>query len=265
MKLDVRGVRLHAVDRGPRDSIPVIFVHGFPFDHRMWEPQLDALSDAWRTVAYDVRGLGASGPGDGQYTMETFVDDLFAVMDGLQTGPGVGCGLSMGGYILLRAVEREPDRFRALVLCDTRSEADSDEGKLKRAATIRRVKAEGVGPFAEEFPELVLAAASFERRPELVARVREMIRASGVLGICGAQLAMAGRTDTTHSLGRISAPTLLLFGEEDSLTPPSVGEAMARRIPGAELRVIPGAAHLSNLESPEAFTGELRAFLERLA
>lgn len=264
VNLDVGDVRLHVVDGGPRAGLPVIFVHGFPFHHGMWEPQLRALSEVCRTVAYDLRGLGRSEAGDGQYTMERFVDDLFAVMDGLETGPAVGCGLSMGGYVLLRAVEREADRFRALALCDTRSEADSDEGKLKRAAAIRRVKEEGVSAFAASFPELVLGASTREERPELAAEVEAMIRTSSALGICGAQLAMAARTDTTGALGSIRVPTVLLFGEEDPLTPPSVGQTMASRIPDAELRIIPRAGHLANLENAEAFTRELRAFLERL-
>lgn len=264
MKLEAAGVRLHVDVRGPRDGLPVVFLHGFPFHLGMWEPQLEALSDGYRAVAYDVRGLGRSEVGDGRYTMETFVDDLFAVMDGLETGPAVACGLSMGGYILLRAVEREPGRFRALVLCDTRSEADSNEGRLKRAESIRRIEAEGVGPFAETFPEVVLGPSTLERRPELVGAVREMIRAGGAAGICGAQLAMAARTDTTEVLGRVRVPTLLLFGEEDALTPPSVGEAMARRIPDSRLRIVPGAGHLSNLENPESFTRELLGFLDSL-
>lgn len=152
MKLEVDAVRLHVVARGAREGLSVVFIHGFPFHGGMWEPQLDALSDGHRTVTYDVRGLGRSEVGDGQHTMETFVDDLCAVMDGLETGPAVACGLSMGGYILLRAAEREPERFRALVLCDTRSEADSNEGKLKRAEAIRRVKAEGVDGSPRRFP-----------------------------------------------------------------------------------------------------------------
>lgn len=231
----------------------------------MWEPQLRALSRRYRTVAYDQRGLGRSEPGDGQYTMETLVDDLFGVMDGLETGPAVGCGLSMGGYVLLRAVEREPDRFRALVLCDTRSEADGNEAKLKRAAAIRRVKEEGLEAFARGFPEVVLGPTSLACRPELADRVRRMVEEGSALGVCGLQLAMAARTDTTASLAAIGVPCLLLFGEEDSLTPPEVGEAMAGRIPDARLRVIPEAGHLSNLENPEPFTEELDAFLADLA
>lgn len=262
MKLEVGGVRLHVVRRGPADGPPVVLVHGFPFDHRMWAPQLEALSDTYRLVAYDIRGLGRSEPGDGQYTMETFVDDLLAVMDGLETGPVVGCGLSLGGYILLRAMEREPDRFRALALCDTRSEADSDEAKVKRAAAIRRVKAEGLIPLATEFPGLVLGPTTLERSPEVASAIRAMIEGCPPLGVCGAQLAMAARTDTTLSLERIRVPTLLLFGEEDPITPPEVGREMARRIPNAVLKTLAGAGHVGSLERPEAFTAVLRRFLD---
>lgn len=265
MRLQAEGARLYLADRGLREGLPVVLVHAFPLAHRMWEPQLAALSGEFRLVAYDVRGFGESDVGDGQYTMELLVDDLLAVLDGLAIERAVVCGLSMGGYIALRAAEREPARLRGLVLCDTRSEADSDEGKLKRAAAIRKVKREGVAAFAAELAPLLLGPTTRRARPELEARVREMIEANSPAGICGAQLAMAARTETTAALPGIGVPTLVLVGEEDGLTPPSDSEAMRRRIPGAEMATVPAAGHLSNLESPEAFTHHLRDFLRRVA
>jgi Predicted hydrolases or acyltransferases (alpha/beta hydrolase superfamily) len=117
----------------------------------MWKAQIDELSKNYFCVTYDIRGLGESPVGDGQYTMESFVDDLEIIIDKLKLDKPVICGLSMGGYISLRALERMQDKFSATILCDTRSEADNNEGKLKRAAAIKRINTEGLAPFAKDF------------------------------------------------------------------------------------------------------------------
>lgn len=258
------GVLLAVEEAGPPDAPVVVLLHGFPLSRAMWEPQLGALAGPWRLVAPDARGVGASEVGDGQTTMETLVDDLFAVLDALGQGPVVGCGLSMGGYILLRALEREPGRFRAAVLCDTRAEADSDEGRLSRAAAIRRIREEGVGRFADGFLASVLAPGTAERSPGLVAGLRRVILANPPAGLRGHLLAMATRTDTTASLSRIAVPTLVVVGAEDALTPPDGARAMAARIPGARTVEIPGAGHLSSVEAPGAFDRALGEFLASL-
>lgn len=264
MKVDAGDVELNIVIRGPEDGLPVVLVHGFPFSHEMWEPQLEAQASGCRVVAYDVRGLGRSGVGDGQYTMELFVDDLVRVLDGAGLDRPVVCGLSMGGYILLRALEREPDRVRAAVLCDTKSAADDDEGRLKRARAIRTLKDGGAAAYAEAFAPAVVGSTTRERRPRVVAAVREMIRSNPVRGMVGAQLAMLGRTDTTGALAGIEVPTLVVGGEEDPLTPPSTMRDLADRIPGARLALIPEAGHVVNLENPDAFDRELAEFLAGL-
>ena len=251
-------------DGGLHTGPTVIFIHGFPLDRRMWEPQLEALSKTYRVISYDVRGHGQSDTGDGQYSLEFFVDDLIAGMDHLKIESAVLCGLSMGGYIALRAVERYAERFKGLVLCDTKSESDSDEVKVKRAAAVRKVKKEGVEPFADGFVKTVLTEQSLKTKPELVESVLSMIRGNSPLGISGALLAMAARTDTTAALAKMILPVLILVGEEDRLTPPFVAQAMANRMPNAALHVIPRAAHLSNLENPAVFNEYLLEFLQTL-
>jgi 3-oxoadipate enol-lactonase len=258
------GVELHVELRGPEDGLPVVLLHAFPLSHRMWGPQLDSLSDRYRLVAPDSRGLGRSGVGDGQYTIELLVDDLLAVLDALELGGVVACGLSMGGYVLLRALERAPERFHAVVLADTRSQADDDAGKLARADSIRTLKAEGVEAFAGSFARRLLGPTTLARRPELAETVAGWIRESAALGICGAQLAMACRTDTTGALGALDVPALIVVGEEDALTPVAHSRSMAEAAKASKLVVLPGAGHLSNLEDPVGFDGALRAFLEEV-
>jgi len=261
MIVDVNGHSLNYVARGTDDGLPVVFIHGFPFSHRMWEPQLEALPRRYRAVAYDVRGHGDSEVGHGQYTIELFVDDLIGLLDHLAIDQAVVCGLSMGGYIALRAVERHPERFRGLVLCDTRSEADTDEAKVKRAGTIAAVMSWGVPAFAEEFVKLVLAPRTLTANPLVAKKVRQMITATDPLGICGTLRALAERTDTTPALPAMNLPALVLVGEHDTLTPPADAQAMARALPDAALHVIPDAAHMSNLENPAAFNEHLLGLL----
>lgn len=251
-------------DEGLREGSVVIFIHGFPFNRSMWASQVEALSKSYRVLSLDVRGHGQSETGDGQYSMEFFVDDLIAGMDHLKIDTAVLCGLSMGGYIALRAVERHANRFKALVLCDTKSQADSDEVKIKRAAAVQSVKKDGVEAFATGFVKTVLTENSIKNNPDLVKTILDMIQGNSPLGISGALLAMASRTDTTVALDKMSLPTLILVGEEDKLTPLSASEAMKRRMLRATLYVIPQAAHLSNLENPAVFNDYLLGFLRTL-
>src|SRR3989344_4164876 len=189
-----QGDRIGYAEHGPSGKIPVVFIHGFPFNQAMWKPQVQAFKNAYHLITYDNRGHGQSEAGDGQYMIEFFVDDLMGLLDHLKIQKAVLCGLSMGGYIALRAVERTPERVCALVLCDTRCEADSNEAKLKRAAAIITVKEKGVPTFAEGVLKTVFAPKSFETRPQDVEAVRKMILSNPPLGISGALLALASRT-----------------------------------------------------------------------
>jgi 3-oxoadipate enol-lactonase len=264
MKIKLNNCIINYAERGLPQGTPVVFVHGFPFDHTMWEPQMKALPNHFRAITYDVRGHGASEVGDGQYTIEFFVDDLIALLDHLVIDKVILCGLSMGGYIALRAYERHPGRFKAMVFCDTKSEADSNEAKIKRSATLRTVKSDGVGVFADEFVKAIFAAETFRTHPEVVESIKSTILSNSPIGICGAAIALATRTDTSGVLSKISVPTLILVGEEDKLTPPAASEAMHRQIAGSELHVIGHAGHMSNLENAPEFDKHLIEFLHRI-
>ncbi|MGA2973387.1 MAG: alpha/beta fold hydrolase [Candidatus Bathyarchaeia archaeon] len=264
MKTTVNAIDVSFFDVGIPDALPIVLIHGFPFSHEMWDPQIQAFQKRFRVIAYDLRGHGKSGVGDGQYTLEFFVDDLLALLDYLKIGKAVLCGLSMGGYIALRAVERNPERVIGLILADTQAKADSNEAKLKRAATIKSVKANGVNAYAEAFVKSVFAPQTFTSDMAAVEKIRQVIRANSSLGICGALLALASRTDTTEALSSIRVPTLILVGEHDLLTPPSASEEMHSRIPNSEIHVIPNAAHLSNLENSDEFNIHVLNFVDRL-
>ena len=263
MKTKLNGIIVNYTERGIPQGLPVVFIHGFPFSHEMWEPQMKILPNNIRAITYDVRGHGTSDVADGQYMMEFFVDDLIALLDHLVIDKAILCGLSMGGYIALRAIERHPERIKALVLCDTKSEADTNEAKVKRSATIQTVKTKGVKIFAEDFVKSIFAEKTIRNKPEIVEYIKRIILNNSPLGICGTLLALASRTDTTNVLPSINVPTLILVGEYDILTPPIATQAMHTKITDSELHILPNAAHMSNLENSFDFNEKLIAFLKK--
>jgi 3-oxoadipate enol-lactonase len=264
MRIENHGTGIDYQTSGPRTGLPVVLIHGFPFSREMWQPQIEALKKNYYLITYDVRGHGSSDTGDGQYTVELFVDDLITLLDHLKLSRVVLGGFSMGGYIALRAVERHPERFRALILCDTKSEPDNNEGKIRRAVQVKAVKQFGTKQFAENFLRTVFHEKSFATRPEAVELIREIIGNNKPAGVAGTLIALAARTDTTSSLFTIAIPTLILVGQHDALTPVSAASAMKAKIPGAELRTIPHAAHMSNLENPDEFNEALLEFLKKI-
>jgi 3-oxoadipate enol-lactonase len=264
MKVHVNGLDMYLEDLGPRTGRPIVLIHGFPFSHEMWIPQISLLTKSYRVIAYDVRGLGKSSVGDAQYTFEYLVDDLIGLLDRLDIEKAVLCGLSMGGYIALRAAERNPERLSGLILADTQARADSNEAKLKRTAAIIAVKTNGLGAYAEVFMKTAFAKQSFTEKTDAVDAIRRVIESNSAAGITNALVALATRTDTTESLRNIEVPTLILVGEYDELTPPSVSQELHQRIPKSELHVVSRAAHMSNLENAEEFNAYVLNFLSSL-
>ena len=263
MRIQTNDISTFYVESGTPNGVPIIFIHGFPFSHEMWKPQLDAFLSGFRAIAYDVRGHGQSDVGDGQFSIEFFVDDLIALMDKLSIPKAILCGLSMGGYIALRTIERFPDRVKGLILADTKSESDGNEARTKRSASLRGVKQDGVAAFAENFAKAIFWSETFSRNPQAIETIKNIIRNNSPLGIGGALLALAARTDTTTFLPSIAIPTLILVGEHDALTPPSASKAMHSAIPGSELAVISNAGHMANVENSEQFDQTMFEFLKK--
>lgn len=261
MRASVNGIELAYDVVGAPERPWAVLVHGFPFSRATWAAQAAALAPEFRVLTWDLRGLGESPLGPAPQPLESYVDDQLALMDALGVPRAGLAGLSMGGYIALRAVEKAPERFWALALCDTRSEADNDEAKLARAAGIQALHRDGLEAFVRGLlPKLLLRPGS----PAGEALLRIMLR-SDAAGVANALAAMQGRTDTTAGLAAIEIPTLVLVGSGDALTPPEVARSLAARIRGARLEVLEDAGHVSNLEAPEAFNAALTAFFRDAA
>jgi len=263
MKISIDDITISYFEYGSIQGLPVVFIHGFPFNHNMWKPQLLELPKGIHAIAYDVRGHGSSSVGDGQYTLELFVDDLIALLDHLGIEKAILCGLSMGGYIAQRTAERHPNRIEGLVLCDTKSGTDTDEEKIKRTDSIKTVKSAGVSAFTENFVKAVLWPGTLERRPEVVEFIKELIRTNSALGICGTLLALASRTDTTDRLSSIKVPACIIVGEYDLRTPPLHAQEMHKAITGSELHILSNSGHISNLENSKDFNEIIAAFLKK--
>jgi pimeloyl-ACP methyl ester carboxylesterase len=259
MKNIINGLSVYT--SGENKSRPILFIHGFPYDHNMWISQIEELSRNYFCVSYDIRGLGESPAGDGQFTMESFVDDLEIVIDELKLDKPVLCGLSMGGYISLRALERLQEKFYAAILCDTRSEADNNEGKLKRAAGIKRINKEGLAPFAKDFITNCFGEDFKQNKNEEFQKIIEKSSLFNPVGVKGGLLAMLSRSDTTASLGKINIPTLIICGEQDALTPPPVMKDMFHKINKAEFVEIQKAGHMTPIENPKEVNKAIKDFL----
>ena len=287
-RVSAAGVDLWCEDRG--HGLPLLLVHGFPLDHSMWAGQLELAAAApallvgerfrspgppakrpfpslpdLRIIAPDLRGFGRSPARGETAAMGEFADELAALLDSLNVeGPVVYCGLSMGGYIAWQFWRKYSQRLRALILCDTRAQADTPEAAAGRREMADRVLREGPAPLVEMMLPKLLGEATRRRRPELVDELRQRIMRNSPAGIAAAARGLADRPDMTAALAEIRCPTLLLVGAEDVISPPAEMRGIAAAIPGARLVEIPDAGHMSPLENSAAVNAAMAEFLASL-
>lgn len=263
MKLRRDGYELHFTDTSPSSSFgssgtgrgegtPIVLIHGFPHSQSLWAQQVPELSRRRRVVTYDLHW---------HLSIELYVDDLLALLDHLGLERVALGGLSMGGYIALRAAERHPERIDSLILADTGSGADDNAAKLKRVGFVRTIREKGFEAFAEDFIDGVFMPESLAQRPGLLDELRRMVLSHSPSEVEAGLAALAGRLDMSGALASIRVPALILVGERDQVTPPALSEKMRQGIPGARMGIIPGAGHLSCLEAPEEFNRRVSEFL----
>lgn len=257
IKITVNDLTISYNDEGLDKSAVIIFIHGFPFNKSMWKQQMEALKENYRVIAYDVRGHGNSDAGTADFSIDLFANDLISLMDALKIDKAMLCGLSMGGYIALNAVENYPDRFDALILSDTNCIADTPEAKEKRIKTIESIKKDGVEKFADEIIQNLFAPESLEVKKKEIAAVREMIMNTAEESIFKTLRAFYERKETCSKLSDINVPVLIMVGQEDKITPPAAAQMMHEIIEESVFKIIEHAGHLSNIENPLEFNSQI--------
>lgn len=241
---------------------PMVLLHAFPLDSRMWDGARAGIEEHIRLVTPDQRGFGAAPLGSAEPDLAAVAADVVSVIEGLGVDRVVLGGCSMGGYVAMAVLRAAPHLVSGLVLVDTRASADAEQGRRNRFAMASRVEAEGPGFVADAMLPTLLGEETLERRPEVVERVRALVSEQDGAAIAWAQRAMAARPDSAELLGGVDVPTLIVRGEQDTLIPDEDAEALVSLMPKAELVVLAGAGHLPPVEVPELFVGAVARWLE---
>jgi pimeloyl-ACP methyl ester carboxylesterase len=247
---------------GHTDAPTVLFGHGLLFSGWMFHPQVETLSIRYRCVTIDWRGQGASPPGPGGYDMDTLTGDAAALVEHLDVGSVHWVGLSMGGFVGMRLAARRPELVRSLSLLSTSAERDSDEVNVESAKLAGLLWAFGPEPVQDALKQMMFGPG-FQGVPDNDALIKEWLERlaqSEGSGIASAIMGVIRRAPVTDELARITAPTLVIAGEHDTM-PPDCGRAIANTIPDARFELIPGSGHAITLNKPADVTRLLREFL----
>lgn len=246
------------------DGPAVVLLHAFPLNRAMWRPVAERLATRYRVLLMDLRGHGESGVGEGPATMEKHALDTARICDEAKIGRAIFGGVSIGGYVLLEFWRRFRERVQGLMLVDTRAQADNDIARAARLQAAGEVEKAGPTKFVESMIPRILGESTRRNRPDLAEAIGAMTRQMTAAGIAAVQRGMAARPDSMTTLPTIDVPTMLLYGEEDQATPPGEGELMRAQIPGALLRVLPKAGHVSVFEQADAAHQVIRTYLDQM-
>ena len=257
MKAKVNGIETNYEIHGKQGAPWLTFSHSLACTLRMWEPQVAEFKDRFRILLYDTRGHGASEAPKGPYTLDMLAEDLKQLLEHLDIEKTHYVGLSMGGMIGQTLVLKEPDVFDRVVLADT-GHAQTPETRKQWEERIKIAESKGMQPLVQGTLERWFTEPFRKSQPEVVKRIADLIQGTPVPGYVGCCQAIAN-LNTTARLKDIERPVLAITGEQDAAAPGTryIGE----HVPGAKTVVIPQAAHIANLEQPEAFNRALREFL----
>ncbi|MGV9297382.1 alpha/beta fold hydrolase [Amycolatopsis sp. NPDC003676] len=231
-------------------ELPLVLLHAFPLDARMWDPVRAPLAERLRVITPDQRGLGRSPlpETEAEPDLADAARDVVALLDKLELDQVVLGGCSMGGYLAMAVLRQAPERVGGLVLIDTKATADTPEAAQTRLDVANRAEADGVENWLADanLPNLLADTAS----ADVLARVRELIDAQPPSGVAWAARAMRNRPDSVDLLRETDVPVLVIVGERDAITPLDAANTMVEALPDATLAVLPDVGHLTPLEDP---------------
>lgn len=263
----IKVLGVHVNDYGGEGE-PLVFVHSFPLTSRMWEKQVVHFQEKYRVITYDIRGLGESRTDDNVYSMEKLVNDFFHIINHLKVRKVHAVGLSMGGYILLRAVLKDAERFHSLTLINSKADKDEDEVILKRSSQVIKIKSGGRDAYLQKLmPNLVT-----EGNQEVKSQVENIIKENTDEGICGNLMALSTRVNTLKYTSDVQVPLLMIAGLEDKINSPADMDALFGRFKECRdkktitaIIKMKSCGHLCNMENPKEFNGYLEWFLNGIA
>lgn len=259
---ELNGITISYHDEG--EGVPVVLIHGHPFDGTMWGPQMGILGQSgYRVVVPDLRGYGRTTVVPGATAIDVFAADIVALLDYLELDRVVLAGLSMGGQIVMEFARLFPRRTMGLVLADTTAKAETSGSRRDRYEMADRLVAEGMGRYSVEVLPMMLSANTIASRPAIAEHVLSMMGGTPPDGAAAALRGRAERPDYTETLSSLDVPVLILVGSEDEFTPIDDSQLMHELIEDSELVTIDGVAHLPNLEREDEFNRALVRFLDR--
>ena len=258
---EVNGAVVHYRDEGRVDARAIVFINALGMDLRIWDDLVGPLANAYRIVRYDKRGHGLSELPAGPALIADYSADLAALLDRLEVVGAVVVGLSMGGLVAQSLYHARPDLVAAMALCGTTAKIGTEESWRQRMDEVARG---GVEAVAEATMRRWFTAAFRAKRQNELAGWRAMLTRAprdGYLTACGAQM----HADLRPFCAAIAVPVLCAVGEDDGSTPPAVVREFAGQIGRARFEIIPGAAHMSCIERPEALRGLIEALVKGAA
>jgi pimeloyl-ACP methyl ester carboxylesterase len=247
------------------DGVPLIFVHSFPLSGKMWDMQVEYFKEKYRIITYDIRGLGKSLTDDNVYSMEKFVNDFFHILNNLKIKKVNACGLSMGGYILLRAVLKDHERFNSLILVNTKAGKDDDDVILKRSSAVIKIKSGGREAYLQKLLPKLISTDNTDAEN----KIKEIVNENTDEGICGNLLALSTRTNTMERLSESDTPVLLLSAVDDRINSDKEADEIFKHLKEnrkpeyyTTMIKLKDCGHLCNLEKPDEFNKLVEWFLK---
>jgi len=263
MKATLNGIDIHYELHGKEGAPWLVLSHSLACNVRMWDPQIAALKDRYRILAFDTRGHGATSAPAGPYTLDLLADDLKALLEHLKIETPHFCGLSMGGMIGQTFALRYPGGFRTLALADTTSRYPA-EAMPVWTDRMKLVEDKGMTAVVQGTLERWFTAPFRAAKPEVVSAIAKAIADTPVPGYVGCCHAIP-KINLSARLKEIKCPILIIVGADDAGTPVAMSQEIHDSAPGSKLVILPSAAHLSNLEQPEGFTKALSTFIDAAA
>jgi 3-oxoadipate enol-lactonase len=261
MKIKANGIDINYEIEGSGPWLTMS--HSLACDLHMWDPQMPVLTKKFRVLRFDTRGHGQSSAPEGPYTLEQMADDVKGLLDALGVKQTHWAGLSMGGMIGQGFALKYPGIFQSMVLADTTSRRPPEAEKMW-GDRIQTARTRGMDALVESTLARWFTEPYRNTHKDVMARIGDGIRRTPVAGFSGCCHAIS-KVDYLDRLKEIRIPALVMVGEHDHGTPPEAARAISRNLAGSELKIIPSAAHLSNIEQAEEFNKTLTAFYDRVA